>query len=81
MTLGDREVITQIFEIIVHEHPGNSRHIISDNNMRINIMNHSIASEFNMNMNIDIMIDNMQDTFSEKGLHQAKEHPREDHAS
>ena len=44
MTLDDREVTTQIFEIM-HEHPGNSCHIIRDNNARIsNIMNHSIAT-------------------------------------
>ena len=58
MTLCGREVI------IVHEHHGNSRHIISDNNMRIDIMNHSIASEFKMNINIDIMIEHMQDSFT-----------------
>ena len=47
----------------MHDNPGNSSHIISDNNMGINI-NISIASE--LNMNIDIMIDNMQDSFTKE---------------
>ena len=66
MTLEDREVNTQIFEIIIQEHPENSRYIMSDNDMRINFMNYSIASEFIMNIDVDIMIDNMQDSFTEE---------------
>ena len=64
MILCDRKVI------IVHEHPGNSHHIISDNNMCINIMTHNIASKFNMN--IDIVIDNMQDSFTKRANNKLK---------
>ena len=56
--------IIRIFKIIVHDTPGNACHIMSDNKARIsiNIMNYSIASEFNMN--IDIMIDSVEYSFT-----------------
>ena len=66
MTLDDREVIIQILEIIMQEHPGNSCQLMSDDNKLINIMNQSIASEFVMDMIIDIMIDIMQDSFTKE---------------
>ena len=70
MDIIDRKVIHMtsgiiwIIKIIVHDTPGNSCHIMSDNKARIsiNIMNYSIASEFNMN--IDIMIDSMEYSFT-----------------
>ena len=66
MTVNDREVIIQITKIIMQEYPGNSCHIMSDNIRNIYFKRCIIASEFIMGIDIYIMPNIVQDSFTKE---------------
>ena len=72
MTVNDREVIIQIIEIIMQEYHGSLCHIMSDNIMSIYFKRCIIASEFIMDIDIYIMSNYVQVSFTKELIIQLK---------
>ena len=72
MTENDRQVITQIIKIIMQEHPGNSSHIMSDYIMSIYFKRCILISKFVMDINIYIVSNSMQNSFTRELIIQLK---------